>query len=126
LQVDAPADSSSAAAASSAPRLLLEPASPDTQPLTIKQVLAKLKAFSQPSNANSTEQAAAAADSSKPAAAAAAPQVFPYDLLQVVASEELQAAGSGRFTRHVELQLPQGMTYVPGEAIHLSSYNHEV
>jgi hypothetical protein len=133
-QVDAPSDSSgnaaAAAAASSTPRLLLEAASPGTQPLAIREVLGKLRTYTQEHNAHgvvagviapgkgasaaasSTSNAAAAAAGS---AAAAAARVFPYELLQVVSSEELQAAGSGRFTRHVELELPEGMTYTAGE-----------
>jgi sulfite reductase alpha subunit-like flavoprotein len=122
LQVDAPSDSSSsAAAASSAPRLLLEPAGSDTPPLTIKQVLGKLRAYAQPGDAHAAAAAAASNGSTAAAAAAAAQQAFPYDLLQVVSSEELQAAGSGRFTRHVELQLPKGMTYTAGNAMSLYS-----
>jgi hypothetical protein len=44
------------------------------------------------------------------------PLDFTFSLLRVVSSEELQSPGSGRFTCHMELQLPEGMTYTAGEA----------
>jgi cytochrome P450/NADPH-cytochrome P450 reductase len=45
------------------------------------------------------------------------PLDFTFSLLRVVSAQQLQAPGSGRFTRHVELALPEGMTYTAGEAV---------
>lgn len=42
------------------------------------------------------------------------PLDFTFSLLRVVRSQELQAQGSGRSTKHVELALPQGMAYTAG------------
>jgi hypothetical protein len=99
--------------------LLLEAASPDTQPLAIREVLGKLRAYAQEHDAHRAVAGVIAAGKGASNAAAAAgsaeAQVFPYDLLRVVSSQELQAAGSGRFTRHVELALPEGMSYTAGE-----------
>ncbi|HTV66937.1 MAG TPA: cytochrome P450 [Rhizobiaceae bacterium] len=35
--------------------------------------------------------------------------------MTVAANRELQSQGSGRSTRHVEVQLPEGVTYIPGD-----------
>ncbi|KAF6264212.1 cytochrome P450 [Scenedesmus sp. NREL 46B-D3] len=126
FKVDVPHDSAAAvAAASSVPRLLLEPAGADTQPLTIKQVVGKLQAYAQERNAHAAAAASTPAGDGSSTAAAAAPaaQLFPYGLLQVVSSAELQAPGSGRFTRHVELQLPEGMAYTAGDHLEVLPRN---
>jgi hypothetical protein len=44
------------------------------------------------------------------------PLDFTFSLLRLVSAQQLQAPGSGRFTRHVELQLPDSMTYTAGAA----------
>ncbi|WIA11150.1 hypothetical protein OEZ85_011289 [Tetradesmus obliquus] len=122
FKVAAPSDSSAAAAAAaSAPRLLLEAAGPATPPLTIREVLGQLRAYGRATGNAAADQAEG--NGSTAAAAAAAPQGFPYDLLRVVSSEELQAPGSGRFTRHVDLELPQGMSYAPGDHLEVLPRN---
>lgn len=97
-QVDAP-EGAAVPDASKVPRMHLQPAPSGTEAVHIRTALADLKA-------------AAASDQ---AVAAQVEQHFGYDLLKVVASEELQAPGSGRYTKHVELELPQHLSYTPGE-----------
>lgn len=48
-------------------------------------------------------------------AADGSPLDFSCTLMRVTAARQLQAPHSGRFTRHVELELPQGMSYTAGE-----------
>lgn len=43
--------------------------------------------------------------------------------LTVVANRELQAAGSGRSTRHIEVQLPEGVTYQTGDHLGVVARN---
>jgi hypothetical protein len=75
------------------PGLLLSPpggdgsAAADARPLSIDGILLRLQAAS---------------------------GLFPFRKLAITHTEQLQAANSGRFTRHVELQLPEGMTYKAG------------
>ncbi|KAF8056108.1 cypD [Scenedesmus sp. PABB004] len=51
------------------------------------------------------------------------PLDFTAHLLRVTAARQLQAADSGRFTRHVELALPPGMTYVAGAHLEVTPAN---
>ncbi|NHN34444.1 bifunctional cytochrome P450/NADPH--P450 reductase [Paenibacillus agricola] len=50
-----------------------------------------------------------------------------YEAIQatVVANRELQEAGSGRHTRHLEIKLPQGLAYQEGDHLGVLPHNHK-
>ncbi len=52
---------------------------------------------------------------------AAVDQQFNYRHLKIVAAE---TPTSGRFTRHVELELPEGMKYIPGNRVNRQPVSH--
>jgi sulfite reductase alpha subunit-like flavoprotein len=115
LQVAAPTDgtaAAAAAAASSAKRnVTLTPAVNGAKPLTPAGIIAHLHGIMPKLRA-----AAAAASQQLPSAVD-----FAYSALKVTRAQQLQAPGSDRATRHVELELPPGMTYAAGEGENMVS-----
>jgi sulfite reductase alpha subunit-like flavoprotein len=107
IQVAAPADGNVAAAAAAASlakrSLTLTPSS--AKPLTPADIISHLHGVMPKIRA-----AAAAASQQLPSAVD-----FHYSALKVTRAQQLQGPGSDRATRHVELQLPKGMTYSAGE-----------
>jgi hypothetical protein len=89
------------------PRLRLSPAPSGTKPVPMSFVLEQLRE----ARALAAAAAAAAGGELPPTAAA-----FGYNALEITAAQQLQAPDSGRATRHVEVQLPEGMEYEPGAA----------
>jgi hypothetical protein len=103
-----PAGAAAAAAAggpSVKPHFTLAQAALGTSALHMKEVLMKLK---------NNAAAVTATESTATCYGKKLQQQFGYDVLKITAVEQLQAQGTGRFTKHVELELPQGMTYTAG------------
>eukprot|EP00775_Hariotina_reticulata_P004961 gene4961-5202_t len=55
--------------------------------------------------------------------APAAPGTPALHIKEIVAVEQLQASGTGRFTKHVELELPEGMSYSAGDHLEVLPRN---
>jgi len=108
LQVALPDGAAAAAAAgglSVKPHFTLAQAAPGTPALHMKEVLMKLK---------NKAAAVTAAELTATCNGKKLQQQFGYDVLKITAVEQLQAPGTDRFTKHVELELPEGMTYTAG------------